>query len=406
MKNLFLITLLILASFEALSQAPEKISYQAIIRNSSNQLLINQNIGMRIGVLQGSMTGSVMYSEIHNTTTNQNGLVSIEMGTGNVLTGTFASIDWANGPYYVQIETDPTGGTNYTLTSTSQLLSVPYALYAKTAGSSTLNWAITGNQGVIPSQNFVGTSDSLDLRFRTNNLNRMHITANGNVGIGSSPIADNKLHLRSDDGLSLRFKVVESVNYAEIQTDKAGGSYLVLQKSGGRVGIGTAVPSSILEVSDNQAEISLKSTGLGYHHGAILFTAQGQANKRGLGLYFHDVLGGNEWFVGRPFGTSAGGNSDQFVINRLLTTNHDQSAASLYDSGNNSLNTVRLLTLNNQGYLGLGTSTPQRTLHVNQAMRLEPMNTPPTNPGKGDIYFDNVLNKLRVWDGTTWQNCW
>jgi hypothetical protein len=119
----------------ASAQAPNKMSYQAVIRNSSNALVTNQVVGMRISILQTTASGTAVYVETQTPTTNANGLASIEIGGGTVVSGTFATIDWANGPYFIKTETDPTGGSNYTITGTSQLLSVPYALYAKSAGS-------------------------------------------------------------------------------------------------------------------------------------------------------------------------------------------------------------------------------------------------------------------------------
>lgn len=117
------------------AQAPEKLSYQAIIRNSSNALVKNQSVSMRISILQTSPSGMAVYEENQVSSTNSNGLVSVEIGAGTVISGTFTAIDWAYGPYFIKTETDPTGGTNYTITGTSQLLSVPYALYARKAGS-------------------------------------------------------------------------------------------------------------------------------------------------------------------------------------------------------------------------------------------------------------------------------
>lgn len=116
------------------SQSPQKISYQAVIRNNSDQLLVNQGIGMRISILKGSIGADEVYVETHSPVTNGNGLVTLEIGTGTT-NDDFSTIDWANGDYFIKTETDPTisGGTNYTITSTSQLLSVPYALHAKTA---------------------------------------------------------------------------------------------------------------------------------------------------------------------------------------------------------------------------------------------------------------------------------
>jgi uncharacterized protein (TIGR02145 family) len=132
MKRVLTIVIVIIAMANVLAQAPQKMSYQAVIRNSSNQLATNQSVGMQISILQGSATGTAVYVETQTPTTNDNGLVTIEIGTGTTADD-FTAIDWTNGPYFIKTETDPTGGTNYTITGTSQILSVPYSLHSKTA---------------------------------------------------------------------------------------------------------------------------------------------------------------------------------------------------------------------------------------------------------------------------------
>jgi hypothetical protein len=117
------------------AQAPEKMSYQAVIRNSSGFLVNNQTIGMQISILQGSVNGTAIYIETQSPMTNENGLASIEIGVGTIVSGTFSNIIWSAGPFFIKTETDPSGGINYSITGTSQLLSVPYALHAKTAES-------------------------------------------------------------------------------------------------------------------------------------------------------------------------------------------------------------------------------------------------------------------------------
>jgi hypothetical protein len=135
MKNLLsLITTMLLCAV-VLAQAPGKMSYQAVVRGSNNDLISNQQVGMRFNILQGSASGPSVYEETHAPTTNDNGLVSISIGGGTVINGNFSAINWANGPYFIQVETDPNGGTNYSVMGTSQLLSVPYALYAETSGT-------------------------------------------------------------------------------------------------------------------------------------------------------------------------------------------------------------------------------------------------------------------------------
>lgn len=117
------------------AQAPQSFTYQSVIRNSSNDLISNMPIGTRISLLQGSVTGTVVYSETHNASTNDNGLLSLVIGSGTVQSGTFSSINWGDGPYFIKTETDVNGGTNYSLSGTQQMMSVPYALYAEQAGS-------------------------------------------------------------------------------------------------------------------------------------------------------------------------------------------------------------------------------------------------------------------------------
>jgi len=112
-----------------LAQAPQGMSYQAIVRNTAG-LVVNTAVGMRISILQGSATGTAVYVETQTPTTNTNGLITLTIGAGTASTGTFAAIDWSTGIYFVKTEIDPAGGTNYTITIANQLLSVPYALYA------------------------------------------------------------------------------------------------------------------------------------------------------------------------------------------------------------------------------------------------------------------------------------
>jgi hypothetical protein len=121
------------------AQVPQKFSYQELVRDATNVILLNQTIGMRVSILQGSPAGAAVYGERQTPTTNANGLASIEVGTGTPLSGNFSTISWSAGPYFVKTEIDPAGGTAYSLTNTTQLLSVPYALYAKTLNYNNLS---------------------------------------------------------------------------------------------------------------------------------------------------------------------------------------------------------------------------------------------------------------------------
>jgi len=133
MRKLYSLLIAGLVTSSTFAQAPQKMSFQSVIRNSTDQLVTNHVVGMRISILRDA---TPVYVETQTPTSNANGLVNIEIGSGTIVSGSFAGIDWSTGTYFIKTETDPLGGTTYTITGTSQLLSVPYALYAKTAGAS------------------------------------------------------------------------------------------------------------------------------------------------------------------------------------------------------------------------------------------------------------------------------
>jgi len=135
MKKLFTLIAILAINFTLFSQAPQRLSYQAVIRNSSGGLVVSHAVGMKISILQGTSTGTAVYIETHTTTTNANGLATIEIGGGSVVSGTFAGINWGSGTYFIKTETDPEGGSTYTIKGTSQILSVPYALYSNSAAN-------------------------------------------------------------------------------------------------------------------------------------------------------------------------------------------------------------------------------------------------------------------------------
>lgn len=133
MKKFFILIIAIAAIFSSYAQIPEKFSYQAVIRDADDHLVINNPVGLQISILESSSMGTPVYIETHTSSTNTNGLMTLEIGTGSVVNGNFSGIDWSSGPYFIKVEVDPDGGINYSMESVSQLLSVPYALHAKTA---------------------------------------------------------------------------------------------------------------------------------------------------------------------------------------------------------------------------------------------------------------------------------
>ncbi|MFV8351503.1 tail fiber domain-containing protein [Flavobacterium sp. XS2P14] len=178
-RTVFFLCSLFFALFSAVAQAPNKMSYQAVVRNTAGVLVANTNVGIQISILQTTATGTAVYIERHTTPTNANGLASIEIGGGTLQSGNFTTINWANGPYFIKTETDPTGGTTYSISGTSQMLSVPYALFAANS------WGLNGNAATATS--FIGTTNNADLVFKRNNV------LSGTIGISTTAFGANTL---------------------------------------------------------------------------------------------------------------------------------------------------------------------------------------------------------------------
>ncbi|MEQ9229441.1 MAG: tail fiber domain-containing protein [Cyclobacteriaceae bacterium] len=137
MNNLYTIALMALLSVlttNVYAQSPNGVQYQAVVRNATGEVISSSSVGLQLSILQGSSSGSSVYTESHSATTNSFGLVNLQLGNGSS-SQDFADIDWSNGPYFIKVEVDPTGGTSYVTMGTSQLLSVPYALHASTVAN-------------------------------------------------------------------------------------------------------------------------------------------------------------------------------------------------------------------------------------------------------------------------------
>lgn len=150
MKKILTLSALLIAATVTFAQVPLKLSYQAVVRNTSDELVANTTVGIKISILLNSPTGSEVYTETQTASTNENGLLSIVIG--NLVT---LSIDWSSGTYYIKTQIDPAGGTSYTISGTSQLLSVPYAFYSKSSQDAV---KLTGDQTIAGNKTFSGTT--------------------------------------------------------------------------------------------------------------------------------------------------------------------------------------------------------------------------------------------------------
>ena len=209
MKNLFTFFAAILFTGILFAQSPQKMSYQAVVRDASNKLVVNHQVGMQISIVQSSEDGTAIYTETQTPTTNANGLVSIKIGSG----AGFTTIDWANGPYFIKTETDPSGGTSYTITGVSQLLSVPYALYAEKSGSpgpqgDKGDKGDKGDQGPRGIQGYDGANGLTTSVNGVTQINGAITLTKSNIGLGNvDNTSDANKPISSDTQTALNLKV-------------------------------------------------------------------------------------------------------------------------------------------------------------------------------------------------------
>ena len=253
MKKLYTLVSAVLLSAILWAQAPQSFSYQAVVRGANNELVANKPVGMKISLMQGSETGTAEYVETQKPTSNNNGLVSIAIGSGTKVVGNFATIDWSKGPYFMKIETDLAGGTSYSLSSVSQLLSVPYAIHAKTAES------IVGGS-VLPSG---GTNGQI-----ITNCDGLPTWTTGGICPG-------KIASLNCAGVSVN----GSLNNGAIATNVSFG----ITYSGGNGGSYSAQSTSSAGVLGLTANLQAGSFATG--NGSLIFTVSGTPSSEGNALF-------------------------------------------------------------------------------------------------------------------------
>ncbi len=242
MKNYFLsLLLLVIANIVIFAQSPQSFKYQAVVRDVAGLVIENQNVGLKISILEGSVSGPAVYEEEHAATSNDFGLINLDIGTGTVLSGDFTSINWGNNSYFVQIELDETGGTTYLLMGTSQLMSVPYSLYANEAG----NVIFSDTSSINELQLLSISSDTLFL----SNGNYIILTDNVDDA-DSDPTNEIQVLSLSNDtlymsgGNSIYLNTLSDTSYWE---KNANDIYYDI----GNVGVGTISPNGKLQVSSD-----------------------------------------------------------------------------------------------------------------------------------------------------------
>ena len=325
MKNLstsfiFLLVVAGLAMPQFLNaQTPEKLSYQAVIRNSADKLVANQTVGMKISIIYSTPTGTVVYAETQTPTTNANGLISIAIGTGTVVYGTFSIIEWTAGPHFIKTEIDPSGGTAYSITTTSELLSVPYAISAMYAYNAT-------NVQNIPN-NSVNSAKIQDETIATADLANSAVTE---ARIAAGAITAPKLaSMGATAGQVLTYS-----GTAWAPAAMAPYPWLVngsdIYFNTGKVGIGTTIPASSLHIKTSASEMAR-------------FESSVLSTSKWIGLYQDNTRKGMIW-----------------SINDEIKLRSDGGGLAFQTGG---VNTDRVV-ITADGKTGIGDTTPDATLDV------------------------------------------
>ncbi len=360
MKRIFTIFALSIIACNAIAQSPEKMSYQAVIRDASNTLITTTSVGMRISILQGSITGPTVYIETQLPTSNANGVVSAEIGNGTVISGSFSSINWANGPYFVRTETDPNGGSSYTITGTSQLLSVPYALHAKYADhiaqdsttdyihSDTINnFIIQQANGKHPFYAFASTN-------QVYNPISQQFALTGTSKDNHNPLDSNdtRAFIVHNDGQRQLTKTVVC----------EPGELTISVQNDSLSAINQNPFQAVIQMKDNSKEILIGNAYVSPQQQNVVLIADDATY-----FYFTD---------------------DDDVTSRAFA--FDNNGLSLVKNDTTTLFNVDMNGVTN----------------LNEVMNIKPRSTAPSSPQKGTIYFNDTSNKLMVYDGTAWNACW
>ncbi|MDD3878093.1 MAG: hypothetical protein PHT69_15850 [Bacteroidales bacterium] len=244
------------------AQAPQSFKYQSVIRDNAGLIIANQNMAIRISIIQDSTTGLIVYQESFNPTTNQFGLVNLNIGNGTVLSGSFSGINWGNNNFFIQVEVD--AGTGYVNMGTTQLLSVPYALYAETSGSASTPGptGATGPIGATGPAGVTGETGATGLQGTTGSQGATGITgATGPTGIGING-ATGAIGITGPTGVTGATGPLETGSVS--QTLRHNGTNWIanslIYNNGTNVGINTTTPAARLHVYNNLVEAKIGTT--------------------------------------------------------------------------------------------------------------------------------------------------
>lgn len=288
----------VLLSLSAMAQAPQRINYQAAARNSQGNVLAAQNISVRFTLRDGNAAGPVIFQEAHSTQTSALGLFNLSIGSGTLVQGSLASADWGAGDKYIQVEIDPAGGSSYIDMGTSQLLSVPYALYAgnglpagqdmQTLSYSSGAWQAGSTLLVDPAAGKAGINSIQAIGSETF-LVHQDVSGNGYGGmyINTDESAGRPFYGFANAGSAKAWMYYDgSDDKLAIYHNQAGGNVFVISNQG-YTGIGTAAPQATLHV---QGTATLQIAGAASGRVLASTSAQGNAEWKTLNEVIPDMI--------------------------------------------------------------------------------------------------------------------
>jgi len=252
-RHILIVLLLVNASFLK-AQAPQGFKYQTSVRDNSGNLLANKLVAIKLSLIKDSAYGTTVYSEKFNVSTNDFGIANLNVGSGNALQGTFTSINWNTGSFFLKIDMDMNNGTNFQYMGTSQLLSVPFAMYATKSGSSVddadkdptneiQTLSVTGNKLNLSQANQVNidadTTNELQQLSLSNNTIQLNKNG-GNIDLTKFAVDSQLLSLQGNTlsiskGNNVRLNDIDSTN--ELQLLTLVNDTLKLSKNGGNINL-------------------------------------------------------------------------------------------------------------------------------------------------------------------------
>ncbi len=393
----------------AWSQAPQAIPYQAVARNTAGNLLSSQNVALRFSLRDGTAAGTIVYRETQNVTTNSLGLFSVSLGQGVPVIGTLAAVNWANGAKFLQVELDPSGGTNYTNMGTSPFNSVPYALHAATSNDN--KWLSNGNNISNANTGKVGIGlNTPGALFHVNDVNGTQDAPSADLVL--SRVWNNPSDTRASSVFHYYSTTTGNDNLA-FGVSGGGGSndapnslsqIKMMIQGNGNVGIGTITPESKLSIVDpiynsalhasidgGDALLQLKSpasnywTRIGTNLSPLAIVTQGNDkyspsptmflnNDGNVGIGTSNPtsrlsVAGNTNVIGQVISNTSGHGLVQTDGTTSVGTYTDGTAGWIGTNSNHPLyfytsNGWESMTITTGGNVGIGTSAPNEKLTV------------------------------------------